>query len=180
MPQRVLITGGSGYVATLIAAALIESTDCYVVAIVRSEKGLLDLEDRVKSEVSIARHHELKNRFRAVCVHESSARHFAACLCDHKVSQIVHCAGSVDYLNIKALTAANVELTRSWLAAGKSHGIDRFLHVSTAFSAGSNNGEPILEELHQDPEFESTVYTKTKRDLDAVPPGWVRRCYCPH
>ena len=68
MPPRVLVTGGSGYVATLIAASLIEGTDCLVIAAVRSPKSLFDLEDRVKREVSAARQTEVTRRFRAVCL----------------------------------------------------------------------------------------------------------------
>lgn len=154
--------------ATLIAAALMESTDCHVVAAVRSERSLFNLEGRVKSEVSVARRHEMANRFRAVCLHESSESQFAECLRDHQVSQIIHCAGSVDYSDIKSLITANVELTSNWLAAAKSHGADRFLHVSTAFSAGSNNGDLIREELHPEPDNESTVYTKTKREAERL------------
>lgn len=168
MPRRVLITGGSGYVATLIAAALIESTDCHVVATVRSVKSLFDLEERVRREVSADRRPEVKRQFRAVCLHRAGEQYFAECLREHKISQIVHCAGSVDYSDLKALVAANVELTSIWLAAARSHGVDRFLHISTAFSAGSNNDGLIREELHPEPENEPTVYTKTKRDAERL------------
>lgn len=154
--------------ATLVAAALIESTDCHVIAVVRSGRSLFDLEDRVSRELSVARRQEVVERFRTVCLHEASRHQFAACLRDHEISQVVHCAGSVDYANRKLLVAANVELTRNWLAAARSHGVDRFLHVSTAFSAGHTNDGLVREELHPEPDNESTVYTKTKRDAERL------------
>jgi nucleoside-diphosphate-sugar epimerase len=64
--------------------------------------------------------------------------------------------------------AANVELTSLWLAAARFQGVDKFLHISTAFSAGSNNEGFIREELHPEPEYESTVYTKTKRKAERL------------
>lgn len=168
MPQQVLITGGSGYVATLVAAALIESTDCQVVAAVRSVKSLAGLADKVEQEVSLAHRHEMASRFRVVCLPEASARHFAACLREHRIAQIVHCAGSVDYADINTLITANVELTSAWLAAARSYGVDRFLHVSTAFSAGRNDTGLIGEELHAEPDSESTDYTRTKRHSERL------------
>jgi nucleoside-diphosphate-sugar epimerase len=167
MPQ-VLVTGGSGYVATLIAASLIEGTDCLVIAAVRSPRSLFDLEDRVKREVSAARQSEATHRFRALCLPGASEHQLASCLREQRVTQIVHCAGSVDYSDAAALYAANVELTRVWLAASRAAGISRFVHISTAFSAGCGDREPIGETLHPNPATETTVYTKTKRESERL------------
>jgi nucleoside-diphosphate-sugar epimerase len=152
----------------LIAAALLESTDCHVVAAVRSPKSLLNLEDRVARELSPARKCEVTRRFHAVCVRPAGKRQFESCLREYNVSEIVHCAGSVDYADAQQLFAANVELTRSWLAAARTHGVDRFVHISTAFSAGSNGHALIRESLHPDPQSEPTVYTRTKREAERL------------
>jgi nucleoside-diphosphate-sugar epimerase len=168
MPRRVLVTGGSGYVATLIAASLIEWTECLVIAAVRSPKSLFNLEDRVKREVSATRQADVAHRFRAVCLPGTREHQLASCLREHRVTQIVHCAGSVDYSDLAALYAANVELTRVWLAASRSSGISRFVHISTAFSAGCGDREPIGENLHPHPSKEATVYTRTKRESERL------------
>jgi nucleoside-diphosphate-sugar epimerase len=168
MPPQVLLTGGSGYVANLIAATLIEWTDCHVVAAVRSPKALFDLEDKVARELPLAHKRDVTRRFRAACMQAISEQQLASCLREQNVSQVVHCAGSVDYNDHQALIAANVELTRIWLAAARSHGVERFLHISTAFSAGSTGHDLIRENLHPDPESELTVYTKTKRDSERL------------
>lgn len=154
--------------ATLLAAALLESTDRHVVAAVRSPKSLFDLEDRVVRELSPSRQRDVTRRFQAVCVRPAGKRQFAACLRDHNVSEVVHCAGSVDYADSQKLFAANVELTGQWLAAARTHGVNRFVHISTAFSAGSNGQALIPESLHADPDDEPTVYTKTKRDSERL------------
>jgi nucleoside-diphosphate-sugar epimerase len=168
MPPQVLLTGGSGYIATLIAAALIERTDCRIVAAVRTPKSLFDLEDRVARELPPERRRELSNRFRAVCVRPADEGRLVACLREHHVTHVVHCAGSVDYANARELFAANVELTRICLAAAQVHGVCRFIHISTAFSAGSMGPEAVREALHPDPPRESTVYTQTKRQSERL------------
>lgn len=167
MSANVLLTGGSGYVATLIAAALIERTDCRVTAAVRSAKRLFDLEDRVARELPLDRRCEVRHRFRGVCV-RSDEKRLVFVLGSQKISQVIHCAGSVDYTNARNLFDANVELTRLWLAAARSHGGCRFVHISTAFSAGSAEHDFIRETLHPEPSQESTVYTKTKRESERL------------
>ena len=166
--SQILLTGGSGYIATLLAAALIETTDCGVIAAVRSPRSLFDLEDRVSRELSPARQRELRRRFRAVCLAAAGPRSFAACLRENDISELIHCAGSVDYANAQKLTAANVELTRQWLDAARTQGVSRFVHISTAFSAGSNGDALIPESLHPEPASEPTVYTKTKRESERL------------
>jgi nucleoside-diphosphate-sugar epimerase len=74
----------------------------------------------------------------------------------------------VNYSNSRELVAANVELTRVWVAAARSRRVDRFVHISTAFSAGTAGQALIHEQLHPDPQQEATVYTKTKRDSERL------------
>jgi nucleoside-diphosphate-sugar epimerase len=124
--------------------------------------------ERIARELSPSRKRDVTRRFQAVCMRTAGERAFASCLRKNNVSQVIHCAGSVDYANPAKLFAANVELTRQWLAAAKLHGVERFLHISTAFSAGSNGHSVIRESLHADPASEPSVYTKTKRESERL------------
>ena len=85
------------------------------------------------------------------------------------MTQIVHCAGSVDYSDVQALYAANVELTKIWLAASKACGVSRFVHISTAFSARdaaieSRSAKRCIRIRAR----EATVYTWTKRESERL------------
>jgi dTDP-4-dehydrorhamnose reductase len=80
------------------------------------------------------------------------------------VDEIVHCAGCVDYFDNKRLRLANVELTSRVIEAARRWRVRRVIHLSTAYCAGYRS-DVIREQLHPDPPAgaEPTEYTRTKR-----------------
>lgn len=126
------------------------------------------MEDRIVRQLPPDRQGELSGRFRALCVGNADSGGLISCLRENKITQVVHCAGSVDYSNARELFAANVQLTELWLTAAKAHGDCRFIHISTAFSAGRMGPQAVREALHPDPPCESTVYTQTKRQSERL------------
>ena len=69
-----------------------------------------------------------------------------------------------DRFPTRQLELANIDLTSKLLAAARRWDVQRFVYVSTAFSAGYRN-DSISEVLHPDPQpaDEPTEYTRTKR-----------------
>ncbi len=81
------------------------------------------------------------------------------------VEEIIHSAGSVSYDDEDTLLAVNVDLTKHLLSLAKRVNVQRFIYISTAFSCGFGR-KLIYEDLHPEPVFDPTLYTKTKRQTE--------------
>lgn len=85
------------------------------------------------------------------------------------VDEVVHCAGSLSYTDADQLEAVNVVMTERLVRAGERWGVRRFVHVSTAFTAGyPDPGVEIRESLHDEPGADPTPYTASKRRAEAI------------
>jgi nucleoside-diphosphate-sugar epimerase len=163
----VMLTGATGYVGSLIAAALLARTTSKVIAPVRDKHALEDIRASIAGElVALGAEASLvddADRFVVVQLPPREAlSELAEALRAHGVTEIVHSAGSVDYFNAKTLQEVNVELTRALLALGRAIEIKRFVFISTAFSSGYTQ-RPIEETLHAEPDEDPTEYTCSKR-----------------
>src|SRR5262249_5319043 len=87
-----------------------------------------------------------------------------------EVSDIIHCAGCVDYFHRKNLAEGNPELTRAFVQLAREMLLRRFAFISTAFCSGYCDG-PIRERLHGDSREDPTEYTRSKREAEAIVAG---------
>ncbi|HYH17088.1 MAG TPA: SDR family oxidoreductase [Azospirillum sp.] len=171
--EAVLLTGATGFLGTLIAAALLARTDKTVVALVRGGHGADALAARVRPELAAEGRRldddELRRRLVAVPLtpdgglDEAGRRALAA----FTVGDVVHCAGCLDYFNEAELEAVNVAFTGRMVALAREVDARRFVFVSTAFSSGYRDG-PVPEALLGDPASDPTAYTRTKRAAERL------------
>ncbi|MBM3998076.1 MAG: NAD-dependent epimerase/dehydratase family protein [Planctomycetes bacterium] len=167
----VLVTGASGYVGSLIVAKLLCESPDVVVLPVRPGRDPESVRRRIATEMTVAGRPATKSDLGRLVITSlppepdiGGLLEFAR---DYRVREIIHCAGSADYLDARKLTAGNVELTRRFVEMGKRLGVSRFVLVSTAFSSGCRDGL-IRETLHEDPGPDPTPYTRTKREAEWI------------
>jgi nucleoside-diphosphate-sugar epimerase len=171
--RRILLTGTSGYLGGLIAASLLAGDpDVRILAPVRSgrerevvlapiaaelvaltgDPGAAGMLDRIQMEAlpPLADLDDLD-----------------ATLLAFGVDEVVHCAACLDYFDRQALQAVNVDLTAALVDQARRLGVDRFVHISTAFSSGYVEGD-VRETLHPEPNADPTDYTLTKRAAEWI------------
>jgi len=163
----VLLSGGTGFIGTLLAAVLLGREGRRVVALVREGWQLDDLVAQILPELS----HDPNLLERAEIFGRLSILPMPATneLSEHArqlnrlgITEIIHCAGSMTYFNSVELEKTNILLTDALLDLAQALHIERFIHVSTAYSSGYIDG-PIGESLHGEPLRDPTEYTRTKR-----------------
>ena len=171
--EAVLLTGATGFLGTLIAAALLARSDRTVVALVRGGHDLDGLAARLRPELAAEGRRlddeELRRRLVLVPLTADGGLDEAGrrTLSGLAVGDVVHCAGCLDYFNDAELEAVNVAFTDRMVALAKEAGARRFVFVSTAFSAGYRDG-PVREALLDDPASDPTAYTRTKRAAERL------------
>jgi nucleoside-diphosphate-sugar epimerase len=167
---RTLITGASGFVGGLVAAALLDTQPrelllplrpgaCRSACISRIRNGLSDRgvrEYEINKLIPLVRILELPPNDRLP--------ELTQFLGESGVNEIIHCAGSVDYFDKPLLDTANIELTSRLVNLGLELNIDRIIYLSTAFCSGYSQNI-IPEQLHGDPgdRAEPNEYTRSKR-----------------
>jgi nucleoside-diphosphate-sugar epimerase len=167
--RRVLLTGSTGYLGGLIAAALLERDDAELIVPIRAQYDAEGFWGPVRAEV-VARtgvfSQELEERVHIVALPPLEAMHELAGVFETMaIDEIVHCAGCVDYFNKPMLEAVNVGFTRDLLALGTEYGVERFTYISSAFSSGYLEGT-VPEALHPAAGSDPTDYTRTKREAE--------------
>ena len=163
----ILLSGGTGFLGTLIAAVLLGRERRRVVAFVREGWQARHLVEQILPELG----HDASSREKAEIFGRLTVLPMPATdeLCGraqhlHRlgVTEIVHCAGSMNYSNSAELEQGNILLTDGMLDLARALHVERFVHVSTAYSSGYIAG-PIAERLHGEPATDPTDYTRTKR-----------------
>jgi nucleoside-diphosphate-sugar epimerase len=163
--RRVMLTGASGYLGSLIAASLLrhESVTILaptrggdrdsVVAPLRAELAAdgIEFDDAFRDRIEVVALPPIEDLNRL----EPVMRTFG-------VDEVVHCAACLDYFDRTKLQAVNVELTRRLLQHSAAVGVERFIHISTAYSSGYTE-TVVPERLHAEPASDPTDYTRTKR-----------------
>ncbi|MFV1991296.1 MAG: SDR family oxidoreductase, partial [Acidimicrobiales bacterium] len=169
----ILLTGGTGTLGTLTAAALLQNDDVEIVTPVRSHHPVNAVATGVGRELALSGalpSPDWQQRLHQVPLPlgvdqpdlPDPLRELDAIVEKFGVNEIVHCAGCLSYFNEDALRAVNVEMTQRFVDSAKRWGVRRFVHISTAFASGFVDG-PILEKLHEGPASDPTFYTKSKR-----------------
>ena len=160
----VLVTGVTGLVGRLVAAALLAEGTRKVVLPIREGHDESDVRELLAAELSaIGAPADLLARAVVVAlppIAEIENLEFA--FREHDVREVLHCAGCLSYYNRKKLKEGNQDFTAGLLAIGKRTGIDRFLYVSTAFCSGMID-TTAPETLHTGTGVDPTAYMESKR-----------------
>ena len=165
----ILVTGGSGFLGSLVATTALRKTDGPVVLPIRRPEAHDEAVSHVAAEAA-AEGEPLSaaDRARIVVVPwppPDGLDALAARLRALGVRDILHCAGCLSYFNVAKLLDGNIELTRQMLALGRLLDVRRFVFLSTAYSAGFTSGK-IPERLHETAGEDPTDYTRTKREAE--------------
>jgi len=162
---RVLVIGGTGFLGSLICATLLERTTDTVVLAARPGHERDDIVARLRMEMSFSGDPQGKamERLRiARLPAPGDARGFSSLFRENRITEVLNCAGAVHYFDVDALRASSIDLVNDLVAASKETGIDRFIHVSTAFACGFSNAAAV-EALLPEPQSDPTEYTRFKR-----------------
>jgi thioester reductase-like protein len=174
----VLLTGATGFVGMELLARVLEQTDHDVIALVRAadDAAAQARVDEMLTTLVAPDARPREGRVRAVAADLESpglglspvARHRIA----GQVSAVVHCAASISFtLPIEEARRINVEGTREVvklaLDAQNRGGLERFIHVSTAYVAGDRIGLVSERDGNVGQGFRNT-YERTKLEAEEV------------
>jgi nucleoside-diphosphate-sugar epimerase len=142
--SKVLLTGATGFLGMEVLARLLERTDHDVLCLVRA-RDQQAAEERLDGV--------LATLYRDASSHRARVRALAGDLTagieapDEPIDVVCHCAASISFdLPLEEAREINVEGTRAMLALARAAGARRFVHVSTAYVAGTHTG-PFTEDM---------------------------------
>jgi nucleoside-diphosphate-sugar epimerase len=170
----VLVTGASGYVGGLLAAALLQDEGVCVILPVRRKHALEKIRARLAVELRAAGVADAEPHLDRIVtlplpptaeLASQLVPELTAALRPYEVTEIVHAAGCLSYFNAARLDEGNQQLTALFIALGRALGVRRFVYVSTAYSSGYVHG-PVLERLHGPPASDPNEYTRSKRETE--------------
>lgn len=171
MSRRVvLLTGATGMVGSLVLTRLLDRRDSDVVCVVRAE-GEQHAQARLEAV--------LTTLYGTIPGHARSAARAVAldlahpavppALASENITHVLHCAANVRFDLARAeARRANVLPTAvmTMLARGLPH-LQRFVHVSTAYAAGTHRGRFAEEHLDLGQDFRNT-YEATKFQAECL------------
>jgi long-chain acyl-CoA synthetase len=160
----ILLTGATGFVGGRLLQGLLQRTRRPIICLIRA-RDQYDAHHRGWAVTS-------DSRVRFVCA-DLARKNLGMdkntwCALARSVSEIYHCAASVEFdLPLETSRAINVDGTRRLLklaaAARSVGGFNRFHHVSTAYVAGKLAGRVDANHLPpDDPEYFRNTYERTK------------------
>jgi thioester reductase-like protein len=180
----VLLTGATGFVGMEILSHYLERTDRRICALVRA-KDERDAERRIRSALSLLFGDEdaYPGRIRAVpgdieIPMLGLDRRYLESLAA-SVTDVIHCAASVSFsLPLERSREINVEGTRQMLEFGElcqEHGgLEHFAYVSTAYVAGTHEGEFTEDDLDVGQNFRNS-YERSKFEAEQLVHGHADR-----
>lgn len=173
----VLLSGATGFVGMEILSHYLERTDRQICALVRA-KDDRDAHGRIRSALSLLFEDEdaYPGRIRAVAgdielpalgLDRERLESLAA-----SVSDVIHCAASVSFsLPLERSREINVEGTRRMLEFGalcqERGGLEHFAYVSTAYVAGTHEGEFTEDDLDVGQDFRNS-YERSKFEAEQL------------
>lgn len=174
----VLLTGATGFVGMEVLARVLEHTDRDVVALVRApddDAAQVRMDELLDTLVAPAERPH-RDRVRAVASDlEAPCLGLSAQMRERivaSISAVVHCAASISFtLPIEEARRINVGGTREVVElateARRRGGLERFVHVSTAYVAGDRVGRVNEHEGDVGQGFRNT-YERTKLEGEKV------------
>jgi len=173
----VFLTGATGFLGMEVMARLLEKGDRDVIALVRAadDAGAQERLDGILAKLwrDPARY---QGRSRAVAgdvtapgLGMNAATRAAVA---EEAGAVMHCAASISFdLPLDEARTINVDGTREMIALGRevaaAGGLERFIHVSTAYVAGITKGTFHEHQLDEGQEFRNT-YEQTKWEAEHV------------
>ncbi len=169
---RALITGGTGYLGALAAAALLaDGWAEHLVLPSRKAAAGAAPQDLMREWAALGQPIEgLQGRVSTLAWQGAEAETEASLtglMRAHGVDTLLHCAGCLDYFDDRALQAVNVEFTGRLLNAARAAGVRFVVYVSTAYAAGYS-GATVVEAPLGEPDSDPTAYTRTKREAERL------------
>jgi thioester reductase-like protein len=170
----VFLTGATGFLGMEVLARLLEKGDRKVIALVRASDDAAAQErlDSIMAKLWVDPA-PYAGRARAVAGDVTSpglglnadTRKAVA----EEAGAVMHCAASISFdLPLDEARAINVEGTRSIIELAREiKGLERFIHVSTAYVAGITEGTFREDQLDAGQEFRNT-YEQTKWEAEHV------------
>jgi nucleoside-diphosphate-sugar epimerase len=169
---RVFLTGGTGFLGTLLAAKILREDWADFVVIPTRQPTESGLPDALSIEIKDlgADPECFADRLSFVKwdgAEFESAESLASMLAEFRITKIIHSAGCLDYFDSDTLFSVNVNFTEKLVEAARRAGVQYFAFVSTAYSAGFSGSE-IPESALSDSYRDPTYYTKSKRLAEGI------------
>ncbi len=163
MSGRVLLTGATGFLGMEVLVRLLERTDRDVLCLVRAADAEA-AEERLDGVLATLYRDASPYRARARALPGDLTAGVAAP--DGEIDVVCHCAASISFdLPLEEAREINVEGTRAMLDLARAAGARRFVHVSTAYVAGTHAGRFTEDMLGN--EFRNT-YEQTKCEAERI------------
>jgi len=161
--SRILLTGATGFLGMEVLARLLERTDREVLCLVRASDAAA-AEERLDAVLATLYRDASPYRARVRALPGDLTAGIVAP--DAEVDVVCHCAASIAFdLPLDEARAINVEGTRAMLGLARAVGARRFVHVSTAYVAGTHSG--VFTEEMLGSEFRNT-YEQTKCEAERI------------
>ena len=161
--SRVLLTGATGFLGMEVLGRLLERTDREVLCVIRAADHEA-AEARLDGVLKTLYHDPAPYRARVGALHGDLTSGVRTP--DEPIDVVCHCAASITFdLPLEEAREINVEGTRAMLELARAAGARRFVHVSTAYVAGTHTGR-FGEDL-LGTEFRNT-YEQTKCEAERV------------
>ena len=159
----ILLTGATGFLGMEVLARLLERTDHDVLCLVRAGDAEA-AEARLDAVLATLYRDPSAHRGRVRALHGDLTSGIAAP--DADIDVVCHCAASISFdLPLEEAREINVEGTRAMLELARAAGARRFVHVSTAYVAGTHSG--TFSEDQRGDTFRNT-YEQTKCEAEAM------------
>jgi nucleoside-diphosphate-sugar epimerase len=161
--MRVLLTGATGFLGMEVLARLLERSDHEVLCVVRAADRAA-AEERLDGVLAKLYRDASPYRDRVHALPGDLTSRVEAP--DGEIDVVCHCAASITFdLPLDEAREINVDGTRTMLELARAAGARRFVHVSTAYVAGTHAG-PFTEDMLGS-SFRNT-YEQTKCEAERI------------
>ncbi len=160
---RVLLTGATGFLGMEVLARLLERGDDEILCLVRAPDDAA-AQERLDGVLATLYADPSPYRGRAVALRGDVTEPLTPP--DAQVDVVCHCAASITFdLPLEEARRINVAGTQAMLDLARAAGARRFVHVSTAYVAGTHTGRFTEDMLGT--EFRNT-YEQTKCEAERI------------